>query len=125
MQGATSTAVFGYRNVHFGDEYVGRYADSVYSIDESEGNVITLLDRISDELMNGELKPVILSCGPLPMMKAVAAWAAKRHRMPAESRATHGLWIRYVRAVHGRHVGRTTESMLRWTGVHTRTFGMG
>jgi dihydroorotate dehydrogenase electron transfer subunit len=75
--GATSTAVFGYRNVHFGDEYVGRYADSVYSIDESEGNVITLLDRISDELMNGELKPVILSCGPLPMMKAVAAWAAK------------------------------------------------
>ena len=78
MQGATSTAVFGYRNVHFGDEYVGRYADSVYSIDESEGNVITLLDRISDELMNGELKPVILSCGPLPMMKAVAAWAAKR-----------------------------------------------
>ena len=64
MQGATSTAVFGYRNVHFGDEYVGRYADSVYSIDESEGN--------------GELKPVILSCGPLPMMKAVAAWAAKR-----------------------------------------------
>lgn len=75
--GATSTAVFGYRNVHFGDEYVDRYADSVYSIDESEGNVITLLDRISDELMNGELKPVILSCGPLPMMKAVAAWAAK------------------------------------------------
>ena len=28
--------------------------------------------------MNGELKPVVLSCGPLPMMKAVAAWAAKR-----------------------------------------------
>ena len=78
VEGAVSTAVFGYRNVHFGDEYVGKYADKVYSIDESEGNVITLLDRIEDELLGGELKPVILTCGPLPMMKAVAAWAAKR-----------------------------------------------
>lgn len=77
-QESTSTAVFGYRNVRFGDEYVGKYADKVYSIDETEGNVITLLDRIEDELLNGELKPVILSCGPLPMMKAVAEWAAKR-----------------------------------------------
>ncbi len=76
--GSTSTAVFGYRNVRFGDGYVGRYADKTYSIDESEGNVVTLLDRIENELVNGELKPVILSCGPLPMMKAVAAWAAKR-----------------------------------------------
>ena len=65
-------------NVRFGDGYVGRYADKTYSIDESEGNVVTLLDRIENELVNGELKPVILSCGPLPMMKAVAAWAAKR-----------------------------------------------
>ena len=75
---AKSTAVFGYRNMHFGDDYVGRYADKVYSIDESEGNVITLLDRIEGELRDDELKPVILSCGPLPMMKAVAEWAAKR-----------------------------------------------
>ena len=71
-------AVVGYRNVRFGDGYVGRYADKTYSIDESEGNVVTLLDRIENELVNGELKPVVLSCGPLPMMKAVAAWAAKR-----------------------------------------------
>ena len=78
VEGAVSTAVFGYRNVHFGDEYVGKYADKVYSIDESEGNVITLLDRIENGLLGGELKPVILTCGPLPMMKAVAAWAAKR-----------------------------------------------
>ena len=76
-EGSTSTAVFGYRNVRFGDGYVGRYADKTYSIDESEGNVVTLLDRIENELVNGELKPVILSCGPLPMMKAVAARAAK------------------------------------------------
>lgn len=78
LEHSTSTAVFGYRNVHFGDEYVGRYADKVVSIDESEGNVVTLLDRIEGELLNSELRPVILSCGPLPMMKAVAAWAAKR-----------------------------------------------
>lgn len=69
VEGAASTAVFGYRNVHFGDEYVGKYVDKVYSIDESEGNVITLLDRIEGELLGGELKPVILTCGPLPMMK--------------------------------------------------------
>ena len=67
-----------YLQEDLGDEYVGRYADKTYSIDESEGNVVTLLDRIENELVNGELKPVILSCGPLPMMKAVAAWAAKR-----------------------------------------------
>ena len=78
VEGAVSTAVFGYRNVRFGDEYAGKYADKVYSIDESEGNVITLLDRIEGELMDSGLKPVILTCGPLPMMKAVAAWAVKR-----------------------------------------------
>ena len=50
----------------------------MYSIDESEGNVITLLNRIEGELMDSGLKPVILTCGPLPMMKAVAAWAVKR-----------------------------------------------
>ena len=33
-EGSTSTAVFGYRNVRFGDGYVGRYADKTYSIDE-------------------------------------------------------------------------------------------
>ena len=53
-----ATAVFGYRNDHFAEEYVSRYADWSWSID----------DR----------KPIILSCGPLPMMKVVAAWAAER-----------------------------------------------
>ena len=33
---------------------------------------------IEGELMDSGLKPVILTCGPLPMMKAVAAWAVKR-----------------------------------------------
>ena len=31
-----SSAVFGYRNVRFGDEYAGKYADKVYSIDEAK-----------------------------------------------------------------------------------------
>lgn len=75
-----ATAVFGYRNDHFADHYVSQYADTTVSIDEREGNVITLLDRMeaNDELTRNGLEPVILSCGPLPMMKAVAKWASKR-----------------------------------------------
>ena len=75
-----ATAVFGYRNEHFAEDYVSRYADWSWSIDESEGNVIDLLNRLEqeDDLKAFDRKPVILSCGPLPMMKAVAEWAAKR-----------------------------------------------
>lgn len=75
-----ATAVFGYRNTHFADDYVSRYADWTWSIDESEGNVIDLLNRLEagDDLEAFERKPIILTCGPLPMMKAVAVWAAKR-----------------------------------------------
>ena len=75
-----STAVFGYRNVHFADEIVSSYAHRTLSIDESEGNVITLLDRMESqgELAAGGLEPVVLSCGPLPMMKAVALWTTAR-----------------------------------------------
>ena len=79
-ESSKTTAVFGYRNEHFGDRFVEPYADRVVSIDESEGNVVTLLDRLETEggLHADGLDTVILSCGPLPMMKAVAAWAAKR-----------------------------------------------
>lgn len=75
-----TTAVFGYRNEHFADRFVEPYADATVSIDESEGNVITLLDRLEADggLTVEGLDTVILSCGPLPMMKAVAAWAAER-----------------------------------------------
>ena len=56
---AVTTAVFGYRNEHFADPFVGRYADRVESIDESEGNVVTLLDRIESDLLNpGSPRPV-------------------------------------------------------------------
>ncbi|MBW3080838.1 dihydroorotate dehydrogenase electron transfer subunit [Bifidobacterium saguinibicoloris] len=75
-----TTAVFGYRDEHFADRFVAPFADSTVSIDESDGNVITLLDRLeaSGNLHAEGLETMILSCGPLPMMKAVAAWAAKR-----------------------------------------------
>lgn len=75
-----ATAVFGYRDAHFADAFVSRYVDT-RSIDESEGNVITLLDRMEAELTEPRedgLKPVFLTCGPTPMMKAVALWASKR-----------------------------------------------
>ncbi|MEE1296209.1 MAG: dihydroorotate dehydrogenase electron transfer subunit [Bifidobacterium sp.] len=72
------TAVFGYRNDHFAQDIVAPFADRAYAIDESEGNVITLLERLDAELAANPLPPVILSCGPLPMLKAVAAWAAHR-----------------------------------------------
>lgn len=74
------TAVFGYRDAHFADEFVSRYVDT-RSIDETEGNVVTLLDRMEAELTaprEDGLKTVFLTCGPTPMMKAVALWASRR-----------------------------------------------
>ena len=75
-----ATAVFGYRNDHFAEEYVSRYADWSWSIDDAEGNVVDLLNKLEqgDDLKAYDRNPIILSCGPLPMMKAVADWAAER-----------------------------------------------
>ncbi|KFI65985.1 2-polyprenylphenol hydroxylase [Bifidobacterium cuniculi] len=75
---ATVTTVFGYRNEHFADEFVAPFADRALAIDESEGNVITLLERIEHELRTGQRPVTILSCGPLQMLKAVSSWAANR-----------------------------------------------
>lgn len=76
----TTTAVVGYRDVRFADDVFARYADHTVSIDNAHGNVVTLLDQLEADgkLAADGLETVILSCGPLPMMKAVAAWAAKR-----------------------------------------------
>ena len=62
------------------EEYVARYADWSWSIDDAEGNVVDLLNKLEqgDDLKAYDRKPIILSCGPLPMMKAVADWAAER-----------------------------------------------
>ena len=47
---------------------------------DAEGNVVDLLNKLEqgDDLKAYDRKPIILSCGPLPMMKAVADWAAER-----------------------------------------------
>lgn len=77
----TTTALFGYRNEHFADHYVSQYADT-HSIDDSDGTVVTLLNTVEAELTaprEDGLTPVILCCGPTPMMKAVAAWATQHN----------------------------------------------
>lgn len=81
--GSRTTAVFGYRDAHFADGIVRRYADDVVSIDDAEGNVVTLLDRLEadgalDPASSDGLAPTVLTCGPLPMMRAVADWTARR-----------------------------------------------
>ncbi len=73
-----TTAVLGYRAEHFADVYAATYADEVHSIDESEGNVLTLLERLWPGLQERGRELIILSCGPTPMMQAVAEWAVKR-----------------------------------------------
>lgn len=75
-----TTAVFGYRDEKFADSIVSPYVDSLVSIDNANGNVVTLLDQLEadDKLNKSGLETVLLVCGPLPMMKAVAEWAAKR-----------------------------------------------
>ena len=57
------------------------YISDVHSITNAEGTVITLLDELEKVKhfdFDDDLPTVILSCGPLPMMKAVAHWAHER-----------------------------------------------
>jgi dihydroorotate dehydrogenase electron transfer subunit len=86
---ADSLALLGYRDIRYADSIASRYCDAVRSIDESEGNVITLLNRHlggldGDECGEGKSgETIILSCGPHPMMKAVAQWASA-HAIPSQ-----------------------------------------
>ena len=72
------TSVFGYRDERFADDLVAPFVTRTESITNAEGNVITLLDRLEDSLDDVGLPTVILSCGPTPMMRAVANWARPR-----------------------------------------------
>lgn len=83
VDGAHSIAMLGYRNVHFADALMGEFADALMSIDESEGNVITLLDRWA-ATRDAARPTAILTCGPMGMMRAVSAWAAAR-RLPVQA----------------------------------------
>lgn len=75
------TAVLGYRSKRFADDLMKEYISDVHSITNAEGTVITLLDELEKVKhfdFDDDLPTVILSCGPLPMMKAVAHWAHER-----------------------------------------------
>ncbi|OZG51518.1 2-polyprenylphenol hydroxylase [Pseudoscardovia radai] len=120
---AGCTVLFGYRNVHFADDDASRWCDDVRSIDESEGNVVALLDRWAAEngitadrdgvlrpVAEGERPFVILTCGPLGMMKAVSAWARERGletQASLESRMGCGFGTCVVCTVH------TTRGILK------------
>lgn len=77
------TAVLGYRDVHFADEIMGKYVQDLQSISNDEGTVITLLNQLEADgklpESSKDCPTIILSCGPMPMMKAVAQWAGKRN----------------------------------------------
>ena len=70
-----TTALLGYRDHRFADAIMGSLTDQLESIDNASGDVITLLDRVSGDIDTE--RTIILTCGPLPMMRAVAAWARK------------------------------------------------
>ncbi|WP_081867358.1 dihydroorotate dehydrogenase electron transfer subunit [Bifidobacterium bombi] len=74
------TTAFGYRDGHFAQETAARYVppERMHAISDAQGNVVDLLNDIEDGLGDADLPPVILSCGPMPMMRAVAKWAARR-----------------------------------------------
>lgn len=109
-------AVFGYRDEHFADDIMRPYVEALHTISNAQGNVITVLDEIESELLhdaNGNLldeshRPVVLTCGPNAMMKAVALWASKRH-MPCYASMEQRMACGYgtcvtctVDTIHGR-----------------------
>lgn len=73
---AESTALLGYRHQPFADKIMEPLVDDLYSITQDQGDVITLLDGQEGSI--DPTKTIILTCGPVPMMEAVVAWAAKR-----------------------------------------------
>lgn len=80
-ENSTVSAILGYRDKRFADDLMKEYISDVHSITNSEGTVITLLNKLEEENhfnFNDNLPIVILSCGPLAMMKAVSHWAHER-----------------------------------------------
>ena len=73
--GVRTTALLGYRDHRFADSIMGSLTDRMESIDNASGDVITLLDCVRGDIDSE--RTIILTCGPLPMMRAVAAWARK------------------------------------------------
>lgn len=81
-----TTAVLGYRDQRFADQETRPLVSRLESITNAQGNVVDLLNKLEYEQpdmfkfpVDGQAKRVeIISCGPIPMMKAVALWATRR-----------------------------------------------
>lgn len=84
-------ALFGYRDEQFANTFIEHYCEDVRTIDNEHGNVVTLLNQwVQEQPNSADFRDVMLvTCGPLPMMKAVASWAEKyniRSQMSLEER---------------------------------------
>lgn len=73
----TVTALFGYRDTPYANDLTEAHTDTLHSINDNEGNVITLLNQY--EAQHSTPPDTILTCGPTPMLHAVANWANQRH----------------------------------------------
>jgi len=81
------TGLLGFRDEPFFFTELEALCDGLYTISEtlgeSRGTVIDLLgvhaSSISADLSSEDTNPVILTCGPKPMLRAVCGWAAPRN----------------------------------------------
>ncbi|WP_026181960.1 dihydroorotate dehydrogenase electron transfer subunit [Alloscardovia criceti] len=82
---AQCTAIFGYRNEHFADDYISQFTENYRSIDNAQGNVIDLMNEwLEEQGDDPDLSDVqLLTCGPHPMMKAIATWC-REHGIAAQ-----------------------------------------
>lgn len=88
-------AVLGYREKAFYQSEMEMASDEVYAISDTPnvmtktGNVIDLLEMLLSDGVIDLTDATILSCGPAPMLKAVAEWSVARNipaRMSLEAR---------------------------------------
>jgi dihydroorotate dehydrogenase electron transfer subunit len=84
--GGKITALLGYRDAPYYADEIGKYCDDVFCISENAPTSGTVLDLIAHLTADGRLDPTgasVLSCGPTPMLKAVAEWSAAQN-IPAQ-----------------------------------------
>jgi dihydroorotate dehydrogenase electron transfer subunit len=88
--GSRITALLGYRGDAYYLDEMNQYCDEAFCISESapglydvNGNVMDLLARLVSESKVDLKGARVLSCGPVPMLRAVAEWA-KEMDLPAQ-----------------------------------------
>jgi dihydroorotate dehydrogenase electron transfer subunit len=70
-------AFLGYRDEAYYSREMSRYCDEVFDISDKDGTVMDLLGRVLSGGDSDMARARVLSCGPVPMLKAVAEWAAE------------------------------------------------